>query len=347
MENQLVRTINESGLDKTKAQVLLDNFSNYFEIASDWESKAKMLVITDITQRAEMKMAREGRLFLREKRIAVEKTRKSLKENALREGQTIDSIAKILTNLIVPIEEDLEQKEKYAEIKETERKAALKAAREMELQPYADFVPEGLDLGEMIEDNFNKHLASAKMQMKMQKEADAKAEAERIAKEQAEAAERERIRVENERLKAEAEAREKQAAADRAKAAAELKAEQDKAAADRLLLERKAAADRAEADRKLKAEQDKARLAADERAKLEAAIKAKAAAEAAAEQARLKAAQAALNAPDKEKLQQLAMQIADISYPDLQTKHATEILDNIKTLMSKVIAYINAKKDEL
>ena len=50
MENGLVKLVNDSGLDKTKSQVLLENFSNYFEIASDWENKAKMLVITSVEQ---------------------------------------------------------------------------------------------------------------------------------------------------------------------------------------------------------------------------------------------------------------------------------------------------------
>lgn len=115
MDNQLITLINENGLDKTKSQVLLDNFSGYFDLAADWERKAKALVITSVEQTAEMKMAGEGRRFLKQKRVAVESTRKQLKEASLREGQTIDAIAKILKNLIEPIEKDLEEKEKFAE----------------------------------------------------------------------------------------------------------------------------------------------------------------------------------------------------------------------------------------
>jgi len=44
MENQLSVIVKESGLEKTKAQVLLDNFSTYFQIASEWEKKAKTIV---------------------------------------------------------------------------------------------------------------------------------------------------------------------------------------------------------------------------------------------------------------------------------------------------------------
>ena len=102
--NGLIQIINDSQLEKSKSDVLLENFSGYFEMAAEWERKANEIEITDVSQKAEMKLAREGRLFLKEKRISVEKTRKQMKEASLREGQTIDAIAKVLTNLIIPIE---------------------------------------------------------------------------------------------------------------------------------------------------------------------------------------------------------------------------------------------------
>lgn len=105
MNNQLAKIVTESYLEQTKAQVILTNFQNYFDIASEWDAKVSSLNVTDVSQVAEMKMAREARLFLKAKRIDVENTRKQLKEQSLREGQTIDHIAGILKNLIIPIEE--------------------------------------------------------------------------------------------------------------------------------------------------------------------------------------------------------------------------------------------------
>ena len=92
MENQLSVIVRESGLEKTKAQILLDNFSTYFQIASEWEKKAKTIVVSDASQEAEMKMARVGRLFLREKRIAIEHTRKELKEQALEKARQLTEL---------------------------------------------------------------------------------------------------------------------------------------------------------------------------------------------------------------------------------------------------------------
>lgn len=46
MDNQLQVIVEGSGLEKTKAQFILDKFTNYFEIAADWENKAKTIVVS-------------------------------------------------------------------------------------------------------------------------------------------------------------------------------------------------------------------------------------------------------------------------------------------------------------
>ena len=73
MENQLEKIVNESGLESTKAKVMLERFESYFKIAEEWEIKAKTILVLNGTQTADMEMARVGRLFLREKRISIEK----------------------------------------------------------------------------------------------------------------------------------------------------------------------------------------------------------------------------------------------------------------------------------
>lgn len=361
-ENQLVKVVNESGLDKTKAQVLLDNFSNYFEIASKWEATANALIITDVSQKAEMKMAREGRLFLREKRIAVEKTRKQMKEGALREGQTIDAIAKVLTNLIIPIEEDLEQKEKFAEIQEEKRLMLLKETRAAELMPFTDFIPSGINLGSLDEQGYQVLLNGAKLQKQAKIEADAKAESERIAKIEAERIENERIRGENERLRIEAEAKEKLLAEERAKvererkevelkADAERKAHEDQLAKERKIAEDKARKEREDAEAKLKAEREVARVAAEkadaERAKIEAELKAKKAAEEKVKREALEAERKAKAAPDKEKLILLASKILNYELPEVQSQDANKVIDDVKLLLEKISVFITKKVGEM
>ena len=312
-KTELQVIIDQSGLEKSKAQVLLEKFTDYFQIAAEWEQKSNALVVNDISQTTEMKMADEARKFLKQKRIDIEKTRKELKEESLREGQTIDAIAKILKNLIEPIENQLEQKAKFKEIKLAEEKAQLKAQRDLELSPYSEFVPYGLDLGSMSDADYSKMLTGAKMQYEAKIEAGKQAERERL---EAEQKERERIeaqRIENERLKKEAAEHEEQIRIEREqREAAELKARQEREAAEaeakaeRDRIEKEAAKKLAEEQRKalelenqLKAEKQKEldRIEAERKAKEEAEQK---------QAAELKAKQAAdakaLKAPIKQQL---------------------------------------------
>lgn len=224
------------------------------------KKKAKILIVTNETQKTEMEMARTGRLFLREKRIAIEKTRKELKEQALREGKAIDGIANVLKALIVPIEEYLGKQEKFAEIqaekkREAERIAAEKRIEEERIKqeqiqqlhrerreillPYKYWWEPELEttnLGKIDEGNFKNILSSLK-----QEKADYDAE-------------QERIRLENERLKKEAEEKER------------------KAREERELHEKQLAKERAEAEKKRKeiAKQEEAkRKAIEEKARRE------------------------------------------------------------------------------
>lgn len=358
MDNQLITLINENGLDKTKSQVLLDNFSGYFELASDWERKANALVITSVEQTAEMKMAREGRLFLKQKRIAVESTRKQLKEASLREGQTIDAIAKILKNLIEPIEKDLEEKEKYAERIEQQRIETLRDSRTLELEPLSEFVPYGIDFGTMKDEDYTKLLSGAKLQQQAKEEAERKAEQERIAKEKADEEERQRIRLENERLKKEAEKKERELEKERAKAKAEREALEEKARKEREAQEEQLAQERAKAKAEREAAAEKARLEREENERLlkierdkQAKIEAERIAEAnrieAERKAKEDAEKKAKSAPDKEKLFALAVTLSKLEMPEVVSDEAKAIIENVKILIAKTEKYINEQAEKL
>ena len=217
--NELEVIIKESGLDKTKGQILLDNFSGYFKIADEWEKKAAMLVVTNASQKAEMQMARTGRLFLREKRIQLEKTRKELKEQSLREGKAIDGIANVLKAVIVPIEEYLGKQEKFVEIKAAE----IAELARVEIERKAE------------EDRLAKEEAERKEQERIRLENE-KLKKEAIAKEKKMQAEREKAEKERKEL-------EKQAMVER-----------EEAEVERMLLEEKAKKAEVKQQAKLEAE---------------------------------------------------------------------------------------------
>lgn len=197
MKNDLAIIVKESGIEQAKGQVLLDNFKDYFEIASEWEVKAKNIVVKDAGQTAEMEMARVGRLFLREKRIKIEKTRKELKEQSLREGKAIDGIANVLKALIVPIEEYLEKQEKFVEIKAKE--IAELARIEMERKAEEDrLAKEEADRKEqerirMENERLKKEAIAKEKKMRVEKEKQDKILADQRTKAQEEKIELERI----------------------------------------------------------------------------------------------------------------------------------------------------------
>jgi len=118
--NKLEIVVKESGLEKTKADYILEKFSDAFKVAGKWEEKAKGIKVEDETQISEMKIARIGRLELRDKRVDIEKERKRLKEQSLREGKAIDGIANVLKALIIPIEKYLDDQEHFVENKKKE-----------------------------------------------------------------------------------------------------------------------------------------------------------------------------------------------------------------------------------
>lgn len=322
MENkELVTIIEESGLEKTQGQIILDNFSSFIKEAGEWEVKAKAINITDISQIEDMANAREVRLALKSIRVNAENTRKSLKEKALREGKAIDGIANVIKALIVPLEEHLEKQEKFAENLEHERKAKIEAQRSFELQKYVDDITL-YNFKDMSDEAFNNLLGTLKLAFEAKQEAIKKAEQDRIEKEMKEKEEAEKNKAEVERLKKEAEAREKELAKERAEQEKKLEAERAKA--------------KVEAEAREKAEKElKAKEEAELKAKKEAEAKAQA-----EKLAQLEAEKHAESAPDREKLIAYAVELGTLGVPKLQTKEAKETLSKALNLLGQVVAVL-------
>src|SRR3990167_1243852 len=213
---ELVAIIEENNLEKTQGQVILDNFSSFIKEASQWESKAKTIVITNVLQVEKMAEARGARLALKSIRVNVENVRKSLKEKALLEGKAIDGIANVIKALIVPLEEYLETQEKFAETLEAERIAKKNEERAFELAKYVEDITL-YNFKDMPDEVFDNLILKVKTVFDAEQEAKKKTEQERIGNEKKEKAEQERIKAENEKLKKEAEAREKDEAELKAK----------------------------------------------------------------------------------------------------------------------------------
>lgn len=327
--NKLAIIANESGIEKTKAQSVLEQFQAFFQQASEWESKAAAIVITDVSQKKEMKLAHDARMNLRDIRTGAERTKKKLKEGILVEGKLIDAMYNTIVGVVKPIEDGLLEKEKFAERKEAERVALLSDERSGLLLKYG-VDPSFYQLGTMSEEAFSMLLENSRLAHESRIETARREEEARIAREAAEAEERARkareeaeerarIEAENARLKAEREERERKEAEERRRHAEELRKKEEEAAKARAELERIAREKREaeEAERK-KIEQE--RIAAEE------------------EKRRLE------QAGDREKLLAYFRSLLDIGAPTVKSAKGQQILDVIYISIQHGISSAEAMK---
>jgi hypothetical protein len=322
MKNKLATIVEQSGIELAKAESIWVSFEKFFEEASACACKVDDLEITDISQKDEMKLARQVRLELRNIRVAAEKKKKELKANVLKEGKFIDTTYNLIAEATKPIEADLLRKEKFAKRKEAERKEQLFRDRTKALQPfYVD--TRFISLSDMDAVAFEQLLESSRIAYEERIE-------ERAAREKAAAEERARIVAENERLRKEAEEKGRQIAEACARADAARKAAEDAANKEREAREaveraererqeaavRKANEEAAEAQRLLREkEEEEERKRLEEQSRIAAQRKAEE-----DEQKRIE------SAGDKEKLADYFEQIKDVKAPSVNSDDAKDII---------------------
>lgn len=311
--NALATVIQQAGLATTTEAELIKAFIPLANIAADLIERSKAIVVTDATQLDEMARARENRLALKAVRTHAEKARKEFKEDFLKGGRAIDSVAKYLFEKIEPAEARMLAAEEFALRAQQARQEALRIERAKLLRPFGVDVSE-LNLGTMAQGTFDSLLAGARGEA--QRKADEEA-AHRVAQEEAEKqrlADEEQLRADNLRLQQEQESE---------RAAARI--EQQRLNAER---ERAETALRAQRDADaLRTRQERERHEeelAKERAKTAQAQAAAKAAQLAAEKKAAeerKAKRVAAAAPDRVKLILLADKIAATAaeMPDMAT----------------------------
>ena len=233
---EIVQVVQQANLEKADQQSILNVLGSAFNKISDYRAQADQISIEDEFDKAGMKAARELRLLVKKTRTEGESARKKLKEDALRKGNTIDAVWRIIKNGLEPIESELEEKERTAERIQTQRREETQKSRVSELARY-NFDGSLFPLGDMAEESYAKLLETA-IAMEEKRQADLLAaeharieaerleaeriEQERVAAEKQEAerrAELSRLQAENARLEAERKAKEE--------AEAKLRAEQE------------------------------------------------------------------------------------------------------------------------
>ncbi|MES2706102.1 MAG: hypothetical protein V4726_05800 [Verrucomicrobiota bacterium] len=287
--------VNESLLPRADTAVILTEFQSKIE---SLRRTAETLNVTDITDLAGQKLARETRLQIRQIRIASDKKREGMVDGMTKEVRRINAGFKEIWDGATRLEKRLQEQEDFIEIETARLEDERRTARSNEIRPYLTSFP-AVDLGKITEDEYQAVLSDARDLRELKLAREAKEKADRLAKEKEEADQRERDRLENDRLRDEAAALtarnlEIQQRADAARKEADEKLRRQQAEANRKLAEarrQKQEADKRESDR---AEAERQRIDAE------------------AEAARKAAA-----APDREKLTAFAAALAALPLPQL------------------------------
>lgn len=317
---------------------------------------AETLQVTDVSQTLEMKLARTTRLELRQLRIEIEKCRKGLGEDLLRQTQKINGTAKEMRDILEALEARLEDQEKFAERAEATRILDLSNARTAALNEVGGVIP--ANVGTLAEEEFQRMLADAALLKKAKEEEAARLEQERLAKIEADRLERQRIEEENAKLKAEAEETARLAKIESDRIAKEREAEQRKAREESEKRQAEFAAERAKAEEAARIERDKVELARreaeaeatkarKEAQEAQAKIDAAAAKEAAERKAEATLKANAAKAPDKDKLQNLLCEIKALTMPTMATDEGKAALEKVKQVMNRAYSEVKAITETL
>lgn len=358
--NEKLINPSEFGLTENEAVIVEKEFTPVVVEREALEQIYANIITNEITPEL-VKEARELRLKLVKVRTTTDKIHKTQKAFYLAGGKFVDAWKNKNNTIVEQMESKLSEIENYYVEIERKRIEALKIERIEKLKEVCDdtsmYVVEA-----MSEEAFAKLING----LKLAKEAELKAiedarieaekqrlEAERIEAErkEKERIENERIRLENERLRLEAEEKEKAAKLERERIEKEREAERKKQA--EILRKQQEETERL---RKIEAEKQ-AKIQAELNAKMEAEriyreriekeLKAKKEAEEKAAKEKLQAEKRAALAPDKDKLKALALTFQNIQFPNLSNIEAVAILQNIETLRTKLVNYINEQSDKI
>ncbi len=172
---------NEFGIEEQKANELIGYLPQIKSERAVLEKQFSEIISLDIEDIETSKKARELRLLIAKNRTqGINVWHKTTKDYFLKGGQFVDAIKRMEIAVNEKMEADLEQIEKYAEIKEQKRLDEILEKRIEISEPFKDFIPYGVNLRIISDEDFEKLLNGAKLLHKAKIEEEEKAEKERI-----------------------------------------------------------------------------------------------------------------------------------------------------------------------
>lgn len=199
--NQLQVILKEQHVPKAQADALIEAFGGPFNEVGEILADYQTIKVTDITDTEGMQTARTKRLALKKARTTVENKRKELKENIVKQGRAIDSVARFVKEVIAPAEEYLQLQEDFAKLEAKRQHEAMLADRREQLG-MRGAIPDRYNYEGMSNDEFTALLAELDAEAKRKADEAAAAEAERVKQAEAEKAAQAKRDLEAKRLRA-------------------------------------------------------------------------------------------------------------------------------------------------
>jgi hypothetical protein len=141
-QHQIVVQATEFGIEPQKAQNLVGNLPQLQEEREALTSQYNEILLMDIESPETAKIAKEIRLKIRDNRTkGLVVWHKTTKDYFLKAGQFIDAIKRKEEAVNVQMEDNLEQIEKYLELKKQKQKEELQRTRMGIIEKYLEFVP--------------------------------------------------------------------------------------------------------------------------------------------------------------------------------------------------------------
>lgn len=154
--------IKESGITETKTNIIAESLQMFFDEAQTWQNKVDSIIVTDVSQKLEMKNAREHRLEVRSKRLKAEEIIKAKRleiKNRLADEVLIDKLwmnaGAMVSATLKNIEGKFEEKEKFADRWNAEQAEKMKAERLDQLSMVVE-TPSIYPVENMTQEEFDK-----------------------------------------------------------------------------------------------------------------------------------------------------------------------------------------------
>jgi hypothetical protein len=280
------------------------------------------IIKKDITQEVALE-ARELRLKAVKIKSGISSVHKTQKEFALAFGKYCDAWKRKETEPIQQMIDGLIEIEKFEEIREQKRIAALQTERELAI---GEFLIDGStkQLGEMDDEVWKAYFEAKKKEHETIIQNKAIEDAEREAKAELEAQEKAKALAENARLKKEAKERDEKEAKERAEREAAQRIQDEKIAKEKA--EQKRIQDEERKKREVLEKELKAKKDAEEQAKKDEAAK----------------VQLELNKGDEQKVLDLVNDLNALKYKyTFKSKKNNKMMNDVEVLLERIVEHIN------